>query len=311
MIREAARAGVDYVKFQTFNPAELTTPSAPQAAYQCKATGTRGRQRRMLEKLCLSQPEFRLLKKECRRRGIGFLSTAFDLGSLRFVESLKPDFHKISSGDIDNLPYLRAVARYGRAIILSTGMATFREIKTALMTLAKAGLPRNKITVLQCHTEYPTRPHEANLQVMDTLRKKFKVRSGLSDHTPGIGVSLAAVARGAAVIEKHFTLNKAMKGPDHQASLSPRELFHLVKGIRDVEMALGDGIKRPSPREQLIKMQARKFLVATRPIKKGEKFTSANLGLKRSGGGIPAARWDFFLGKESRANYRTDEIIRS
>ena len=310
MIRVAAQAGADYIKFQTFDPGELATPRIPKAKYQQKATGARESQRKMLEKLCLSQEQFRLLQKECKRRGIGFLSTGFDPGSLRFIEGLRPDFHKISSGDIDNVPLLRQAARYKRPVILSTGMSTMGEIGRALNTLAKAGLPRNKVAILQCHTEYPTRPSEANLRVMDTLRRQFRVRTGLSDHTPGIHVSLAAVAKGATVIEKHFTLNRAMKGPDHQASLSSGELARLVLEIREVESALGDGIKRPSPREIKIKNHVRKFLVASRPIRKGEKLTRLNLVLKRSGGGIPASQWDFYLGKKSRRNYQPDEPLR-
>jgi len=310
MIRVAAQAGADYIKFQTFDPAELVTPQTPKAKYQQKATVVRESQRKMLEKLCLSQDQLRLLKKECLRQGIGFLSTAFDPGSLKFVESLRPDFHKISSGDIDNVPLLRQVAGYRRPVILSTGMATMREVGEAVRILNRAGLSRGKMVVLQCHTEYPTHPAEANLRVMDTLGRKFSVKTGLSDHTPGIFVSLAAAARGAAVIEKHFTLNRSMRGPDHRASLSPRELGHLVRGIREVEAALGDGIKKPSPRETRIKKQVRKFLVANRTIRKGEKFTSANLSLKRSGGGIPAAKWDFYLGKKAPRNYRSEEVIR-
>lgn len=310
MIRVAAQAGADYIKFQTFDPAELATPRIPKAKYQQKATGARESQRKMLEKLCLSQEQFRLLQKECQKRRIGFLSTAFDPGSLRFIEGLRPDFHKISSGDIDNLPLLRQAARYKRPVFLSTGMATMDEIEKALKILAKAGLPRSKVIVLQCHTEYPTHPHEANLRVMDTLRRKFKVCSGLSDHTPGITVSLAAAARGATVIEKHFTLRQDMRGPDHRASLSPRELGQLVEGIRETEAALGDGIKKPSLRERRIRNQVRKFLVANRTIRKGEKFTSANLGLKRTGGGVPASRWDFYLGRKARRNYRPDDTIR-
>jgi len=311
MIRVAAKSGADYIKFQTFDPSELVTAYAPRARYQQKAIGARENQKKMLQKLCLTQNQFQLLKKECRRRGIGFLSTAFDPGSLRFVESLRPDFHKISSGDIDNLPFLRQVARYRRPVILSTGMATLAEIRRALTTMSKAGLSKSKVIVLQCHTEYPSRPQEVNLRVMDTLRRKFKICSGLSDHTAGITVSLAAAARGAAVIEKHFTLRRDMRGPDHRASLIPNELAQLVRGIREVETALGCGVKRPSAREIRIKKQVRKFLVATRTIRKGERFTLENLGLKRSGGGIPAARWDFYLGKKSRRSYRPDCVIRS
>ncbi|NCY21651.1 N-acetylneuraminate synthase [bacterium] len=309
MIRVAAQSGADYIKFQTFDPAELVTASATKARYQQKTTGARESQKKMLQKLCLTQNQFRLLKKECRRQRIGFLSTAFDSGSLRFVESLRPDYHKISSGDIDNVPFLRQVASYGRPVILSTGMASLRELGQAIHILTQAGLSKRSLVVLQCHTDYPTRPADANLRVIDTIQKIFGVRAGLSDHTQGISVSLAAVARGAMMIEKHFTLDRSLLGPDHQASITPRELEWLVKGIREVEVALGDGVKRPSRREIRIKEQVRKFLVAARPIREGERFTIDNLALKRSGSGIPAARWDFYLGKKAKRKYQPDDII--
>lgn len=310
MVRAAVLAGADYIKFQTFDPQSLVTAALPKVAYQKKSSSDKVSQRKMLQKLALSRPEFLLLKRECHRQSIGFLSTAFDPESLKFVESLRPDFHKISSGDIDNIPFLRQVAHYGRPVILSTGMATLGEIQRALQTLRKAGLARSKVIILQCHTEYPTRPSEANLRAMDTLRQRFGVKTGLSDHTSGIHVGLAAVARGAVVLEKHFTLNRAMVGPDHRASLSPGDLGRLAQGIREVEAALGDPRKRPTPREMKIKNQVRKFLVARQPIRKGEKLTRLNLCLKRSGGGIPASRWDFYVGQRSRRNYQPDETVR-
>ena len=309
MVRVAALAGVDFIKFQTFIPSELATASAPMANYQKKATKNRNNQKNLLANLCLNPVQFISLKKECSKQGIGFLSTAFDEKSLKFVESLKPKIHKISSGDIENMPLLQQVAGYGREVILSTGMSTMVEIQKALKVLAEAGLPRSKLTVLQCHTEYPTRPAESNLRVMGTFRKRFGVRVGFSDHTPGIYVSLAAVALGASVIEKHFTLDRSMEGPDHRASLEPRELQELVRGIREVEVSLGDGVKKPSPREMIIRRQARKYLVATRAIREGERMTPANLGMKRSGGGIPASRWSQYLGKKATRAYRPDEVI--
>lgn len=309
MIREAARADADYVKFQVFDPSALVTAMTPKARYQKKTTGAGEGQRKMLKTLCLSQAQFRLLKQECQRQGIGFLATAFDPDSLRFVESLRPDFHKISSGDIDNLPLLRQLARYGRPVILSTGMASMREIRLALSTLVSAGLTKRQVTILQCHTEYPTLPHEANLRVMDTFQRNLKVSSGLSDHTPGITVSLAAVARGACVIEKHFTLNRKWRGPDHAASLTPSDLHKMVQAIRMVEQALGDGIKQPTAREKRIKKLIRKQLVACRPVIRGEKFTPANLALKRAGGGLPASRWDEWIGKRARRDYQPEEKI--
>ena len=310
MVRAAARAGADFVKFQTFNPEALATATAPQAAYQKKTTGGRVTQKKMLQKVSLSKKQFYLLKKECQRQKIGFLSTAFDSESLTFVESLRPKFHKISSGDIDNQPLLRQAAEFGRPILLSTGMATLSEIRSALGVLVKSGLARRNIILLQCHTEYPSRPSEINLRVMDTFRTKFGVRSGLSDHTLGINVSLAAAALGAAVIEKHFTLNRSLSGPDHKASLTPPELNTLVRGIREIEAALGNGIKKPTPREKKIMKQARKYLVAVQPIQKGGTFTLDNLGLKRSGGGIPAASYERYIGKRAICHYQPDEIIR-
>ena len=311
MIRVAAKTGADYIKFQTFDPAELLTAGAPKARYQKTTTGAGESQKKMLEKLCLSQTQFRFLKQECQKQKIGFLSTAFDLKSLKFIESLRPAYHKISSGDIDNIPFLRQVASYGRPVILSTGMATLKEVSKAIRALVQAGLPKRKLVVLQCHTAYPTQPADVNLRVIDTIEKKLQVRAGLSDHTQGIVSALAAVALGAVLVEKHFTLNRAMRGPDHHASLTPGELTQLVRGIREVEAALGDGVKKLSPREMRIKKQARKFLVANCPIRKGERFTTNNLVLKRSGGGIPADRWDFYLGKKARRNYQPDETIRA
>jgi N,N'-diacetyllegionaminate synthase len=311
LIKVAVKAGADFVKFQTFDPDALVTCAVSKAGYQKKNTGNSGNQRQMLAKLYLKRRHFVCLRKECRRHGIGFLSTAFDSGSLDFVESLKPEFHKISSGDIDNIPFLRQVARYGRPVILSTGMATMNEIRSALEVLIQAGLPKRKVILLQCHTEYPSQPFEINLKVMDTFRKKFGVQAGLSDHSFGIPVSLAAAARGAKVVEKHFTLNRSMKGPDHRASLNPLELAEMVGGIRKIEQALGDGLKRPSAREKRIKKHVRKFLVAARPIRSGERLGPANLTLKRAGGGIPASRWDAWLNKKAKRNYRRDEAIRA
>ena len=310
MIHTAARAGVDFVKFQVFSPTELATPSAPKANYQKITTGSAEKQQAMLAKLALGPSQFRILARTCRKEGVGFLATAFDHGSLAFVESLRPAFHKISSGDLDNYPYLRQVARYRRPVLLSTGMGTMWEVKAALRVLEQAGLSRSQVVVLQCHTEYPTRPSEANLRAMDTMRKLARVRTGLSDHVEGSEIALAAAARGACVIEKHFTLNRKWKGPDHSASLAPAELKKMVQGIRIVEQALGDGIKRPTGREKSMLKLVRKQLVARRAVSKGEKFTAANLGLKRAGGGIPASCWDKWIGKQARHHYQPEERIR-
>lgn len=310
MVRAAAQAGADYIKFQTFDPKALVTSRAPKAAYQIRTTGRTEGQQAMLEKVVLGREQFIALQKLCRAEGIGFLSTAFDPGSLAFVESLGPDFHKISSGDINNFPLLRQAARYRRPLVLSTGMATLHEIRVALGILEKTGLSRRKVIVLHCHTSYPSQLADVNLRAMDAIREECRVRVGLSDHTMGIITSLAAVARGAVVIEKHFTLSRSLKGPDHQASLLPAELAELVRGIREIREALGSPVKRPSPREIQIRNQARKYLVAKTLICRGESFSRKNLGLKRSGGGIPASRWDEWLGKVAKRNYRPDDVIR-
>lgn len=309
MIRVAAKAGADYIKFQTFDPAELVTASVAKADYQKNATGGRESQKKMLQKLCLTRDQFRLLKKECLRHRIGFLSTAFDPGSLKFVESLRPDFHKISSGDIDNLPFLRQVGRYRRPVILSTGMAAIQDIKTALKILEEAGLRRSRVILMQCHTEYPTPPFQANLKVMDTLRSKFGVPTGLSDHTSGILVSVAAAARGAAVIEKHFTLSRDLSGPDHRASLEPAELQSLVAAIRTVGQALGDGIKRPTSIELNNKVVIRRSLVASRAICAGELLTGENICAKRPAMGISPLHWDRIIGKKAIRDFAPDEPI--
>lgn len=310
MIQAAARAGANYIKFQTFDPGALATHKAPKARYQKKTTDPHEGQRKMLEKLWLSRAQFRRLKSECQKRRIGFLSTAFDSESLAFVNQLQPAFHKISSGDLDNVPFLRQAARYSRPVILSTGMGSLREVEAALRILETNGLPRRRVIVLQCHTEYPTQPAEVNLRAMDTMRRLFKARTGFSDHTRGMSIALAAVARGACVLEKHFTLSRKLKGPDHASSLTPLEFGRMVQGIREVEASLGDGIKRPTRRERAMIKTVRKYLVANQPIFKGERFTAKNLTLKRSGGGLPASRWDQWIGRRADRSYLPGESIR-
>lgn len=309
MVRAAARAGADFIKFQVFEPAELATPYAPKAAYQKRLQMRCESQRLMLARLALSKAQFLAIKKYCQLKRIGFLATAFDEKSLRFVEDLKPSFHKISSGDIDNLPLLRLVAKYGRQVMLSTGMATLAEVKKALDVLNKAGLPRKKIILLQCHTEYPTQASMANLQVMDTLRKKFRVRVGFSDHTQGTEISLAAIARGATLLEKHFTLNRCLPGPDQSSSINPIELKSLVETSRLISQALGDGQKKPSCVELRNKIVARKSLVASQKILKGEIFTPKNVTAKRPATGMSPMLWDLVMGKRARRNFSADEAI--
>jgi N,N'-diacetyllegionaminate synthase len=309
MVRAAARAGADYIKFQTFEPKALVTSRAPKAAYQIRTTGRAEGQQAMLERLVLRREQFVALQKLCRAEGIGFLSTAFDSESLAFVEGLRPDFHKISSGDINNFPLLRQAARYRRPVILSTGMATMDEIGSAIKILDNSGTSKNLITVLHCTTEYPTPMSEVNLRAMISIRDKCAVKVGFSDHTQGIGVAIAAVAMGATVIEKHFTLDRQMDGPDHKASLETAELKSMVTAIRSVEIALGDGIKRPTPSETKNMPIVRKSIVASKAIQAGEEFRSDNLTTKRPGTGISPMRFDEVLGQKACRNFAEDELI--
>jgi len=309
LIEAAAEAGADWVKFQTFSAEKLVTASAGKAGYQKATTEAEENQLDMLKRLELSREMHGQLMVHCQRCGIGFLSTAFDLEGLDFLAGLDLDYFKIPSGEITNLPYLRQVAHYGKPVILSTGMATLGEIEDAIDALHAPGLSRDKITVLHCNTEYPTPMTDVNLRAMLTIREAFKVAVGYSDHTLGIEVPIAAVALGATVIEKHFTLDRNLPGPDHRASLEPAELKAMVRAIRNIEQALGDGIKRPSPSEIRNRPVARKSLVAARPIRKGERFSPDNLTAKRPGTGISPMRWDEVTGKPAPRDFDPDELI--
>ena len=309
MIDAAARAGADLVKFQTFRADRLTTPSAEKAPYQKKATDAGETQRDMLRRLEMDRGMHEELVAHCRRRGIGFLSTAFDIESLDLLVELGLDRFKISSGEITNLPYLRHAGRYGKRVLLSSGMATLGEIEAALGVLEQAGTPRSGVTVLHCNTEYPTPMADVNLLAMISIREAFRVAVGYSDHTRGIEVPIAAVALGATVIEKHFTLDNTLPGPDQGVSLEPRELAAMVGGIRNIETALGDGIKRPSPSEAKNLLVVRKSLVAAAPIKAGDAFSPENLAVKRPGTGICPMRWDEVLGKAAPRAFKEDELI--
>ena len=325
LVDAAADAGADAVKFQTFRADGVATAGAVKAAYQKRTTGAGETQLAMLKRLELSHPLHRELLARCRRKGIKFLSTPFDLGSLRFLaDELCLDTIKIGSGEVTNGPFLLAAARTGRKIILSTGMSTLGEVKQALGVLAfglvGSGQPsrpgfaeafasakgqkalRGKVTLLHCTTEYPAPFTEVNLRAMETMRRAFGLAIGLSDHTPGIAVPIAAVALGARVIEKHFTLDRTLPGPDHKASLEPGELRAMIDGIRAVEAALGDGRKRPMPSELKNRDVARRSLVALAPIAKGEAFTDENLGAKRPGNGVsPMTYWDWIGRTADRA----------
>jgi N,N'-diacetyllegionaminate synthase len=304
----ARESGCDAIKFQTFRAESVVTASACKADYQQTTTGT-GPQLEMIRALELPWPTFVALEAECRRLGITFLSTAFDRASLSNLDSLGVPMHKIPSGEITNLPFLRQLGSYGKPILLSSGMSTLGEIESALEVLEFAGAPRQRITVLHCNTAYPTPMADVNLRAMLTIRDAFGIAVGYSDHTPGIEVAVAAVALGATVIEKHFTLDRSLPGPDHQASLEPRELREMVCGIRNIEQALGDGIKRLTDSESKNKAVARRSLVAARAIMAGEVFSETNLAIKRPGTGLSPMRWDEVLGHKAPRDFASDELI--
>jgi N,N'-diacetyllegionaminate synthase len=309
LIDVAAAAGADRVKFQTFSADRLVTESASKAPYQARATGDNESQHAMLRRLELSRAMHVDLIGHCKARGIEFFSTGFDPASVDLLVELGATCFKIPSGEITNLPYLRHVGRYGKPVILSTGMACLGEIEAALTVLEQCGTRREQITVLHCTTEYPTPMAEVNLRAMQTIRNAFGVAVGYSDHTPGIEVATAAVALGATVIEKHFTLDRTLPGPDHKASLEPAELSAMVRAIRNIELALGDGLKRPTASEAKNKSVARKSLVAARTIRAGELLTEANLAAKRPGNGISPMCWDQVLGRRAPRDFAADELI--
>lgn len=307
LVDAAKAAGADCVKFQTFRTEEVISTRAEKAEYQKAATGAGESQYEMVKKLELSFDQFQQIKAYCDTLGIRFLSTPFDIPSVRFLREMDISFWKIPSGEITNLPYLLEIARTKKPVVMSTGMCEMEEIQAALDVLRENGTP--KITLLHCNTEYPTPFEDANLRAMRTLRERFGVEVGYSDHTLGIESSIAAVALGASIIEKHFTLDKTMEGPDHQASLEPDELKALVAGVRHVEAALGDGVKRPSPSEQKNIEIARKSIVARRAIRKGEPLTEENLAVKRPGSGISPMRWFEVLGTRAVRDFQADELI--
>ena len=309
LIDVAADAGADRVKFQTFSADRLVTVSADKAPYQARATGSEESQHAMLRRLELSRAMHVELIGHCKARGIEFFSTGFDPASVDLLAELGASSFKIPSGEITNLPYLRHVGRYGKPVILSTGMSSLGEIEAALAVLEQSGTPRSRITVLHCTTEYPAPMAEVNLRAMLTIRDAFGVAVGYSDHTPGIEVAIAAVALGAAVIEKHFTLDRTLPGPDHKASLEPAELEAMVRGIRNIEQALGSPIKRATDSEARNKPVARKSLVAARAIRAGEVLTEDNLAVKRPGSGVSPMCWDQVLGRKACRDFAADELI--
>lgn len=309
LIDAAVFAGADAVKFQAAVPDLVTTKYAQKAAYQKESSDDQESQLEMVRKIYFSLDKFNLLKKYCVKKNIIFFSTAFDLVSLNYLEKIGQPYHKIPSGEITNLPYLRCIGRYGKLVILSTGMANQDEIQIALNVLEQAGTSRKSITVLHCNTEYPTPMIDVNLRAMLTIRDAFDVQVGYSDHTLGIEVAIAAVALGATMIEKHFTLDRNLPGPDHKASLEPEELKKMVVAIRNVEKAMGNGVKRPSPSEAKNLAIARKSLVAAHTIHKGEVFCETNLTVKRPGTGLSPMRWDDVLGCKAPRDFEEDELI--
>ncbi len=312
MIDAAVEAGADAIKFQTFKTEKLVCKSAPQAEYQMKnsvANGEEDTQFTLLKKLEINRETHLELFDYCRDAGIVFISTPFDLESIDLLKGLGLERVKIPSGEITNYPYLKKVGETFHNVILSTGMADLGEIEDALDILIASGIERDNITVLHCNTEYPTPIQDVNLRAMQTIRDALRVKVGYSDHTLGIEVSIAATALGACVIEKHFTLDKNMEGPDHAASLEPDELMMLVRGIRNTERSLGSPLKKPSRSEAKNKPVVRKSIVAAGSIKKGEPFTERNLCVKRPGTGISPMLWDQVLNQVARRDYQEDEII--
>ena len=310
LVRVAADAGADLVKFQTFVADRITSADAPKAEYQKAATGTAESQQEMIRRLELSRADHEALIDECRDAGIGFFSTGFDPESIDLLVELGIDRIKVPSGEITNLPLLRHIAAKGLPVILSTGMADLAEIEAAIAVLEQGGIARSDLTVLHCNTQYPTPMEDVNLTAMARIGEAFGIGYGYSDHTLGIEVPIAAVALGATVIEKHFTLDRTMPGPDHQASLEPGELAAMVAAIRNIERAMaGDGIKRPSPSECGNRAIARRSLVAARPISAGEQFGPDNHAANRPGTGLSPMLWDDVIGRPAPRDFAADELI--
>ena len=310
LIDVAAEAKADIVKFQTFNADQQVTKSAAKAEYQKITTNVNESQHSMLRNLELSVEMHSELIDHCKKRNIEFISTAFDIQSVNLLQSLGQRLFKIPSGEITNFPYLEHIGKICKPIILSTGMSTLNEIETALEILQKAGTSKKLITVLHCTTSYPVPISDVNLLAMKTIKDEFEVEVGYSDHTLGIEIPIAAVALGASVIEKHFTLDRNLPGPDHQASLEPNELQEMIRTIRNVEQAMGDGIKKVMPSEAGNRDIVRKSIVVIKEIKKGDIFTSENLSTKRPGNGMSPMNWNLIIGKSSKHNYEIDELIK-
>lgn len=310
LIDEAVESGVDYIKFQTFKSENLVTRTAKQADYQKKNIGdSDNSQYNMLKELELSEEQHFELIEYCNKKGIKFFSTAFDMDSIDFLTSLNLGLWKIPSGELTNYPYVKKIASFGEPVILSTGMSSTEEISDTVNLLVSCGLPKEKITILHCNTEYPTPMYDVNLLAMNSIKKRFQTEIGYSDHTVGIEVPIAAVALGAKVIEKHFTLDRNLPGPDHKASLEPSELKAMVSAIRNIEQALGSEEKKVSSSEMKNKAVARKSIVAAKAIKAGEMFSEENLTVKRPGIGISPMKWESVIGQVAIRDFEQDELI--
>jgi N,N'-diacetyllegionaminate synthase len=309
LIDVAAEAGADLVKFQTFSGDRLATSIAKQAEYQIQNTEEIIPQRTMLQKLELDENMHEVLIQHCEDRGIGFFSTGFDIESVNLLIKLGQKRFKIPSGEITNLPLLRHIGKQKKEVILSTGMATFLEIKDAIEALEDAGTSRDSITVLHCTTSYPAPLVDVNLKAMQKISEKFDVAVGYSDHTTGLETAIAAVALGAKVIEKHFTLDRKLPGPDHKASLEPEELKQMISFIRNIEILLGDGEKKLMPSEVGNVNIARKSIVASKTVIKGETFSENNITTKRPGNGISPMKWDSVIGSKAIRDFELDELI--
>lgn len=309
MVRAAREAGADYVKFQTAVPELVISSIAPKAEYQKETTGEGESQLEMCRRIHLPLSDYRELAELCEAEGIGFMSTPFDLVSIDALAPLGMDYWKIPSGEITNLPYLRKIARQGGRVILSTGMSMLEEVEKAVEVLEAGGMKREDIALLHCNTQYPTPMTDVNLRAMESLRKLGCGAVGYSDHTVGIEVPVAATALGADIIEKHFTLDKTMEGPDHRASLDPQELAAMVSAIHNVSLALGSAEKRVSPSERPNIDVARKSIVAARDIKEGELLTEENITVKRPGSGLSPMLWDSVIGTRAKRDFERDTLI--
>lgn len=307
LVLAAKECGADVIKFQTAELSCLVSKYATMAEYQKKNIGKETSQHEMLKKLLLSYDEFRELSYYCKKTGIQFLSTPFDIGSIKFLEKIGCNFWKVPSGEVTNLPYLVEIAKTHKPVIMSTGMCNMEEVEAAINLLELYG--SGEITLLHCTTEYPAPFNHVNLQAMSAMHNRFLKPVGYSDHTEGIEIPIAAAAMGAVVIEKHFTLDRGMEGPDHKASLEPHDLKRMVCAIRNIETAMGNGIKQPFPEELENRIAARKSIIAGRDIHKGEIFTEDNITTKRPGNGISPMEWHNVLGKVAKRDFKEDELV--